>query len=333
MKLKELAINLYHRVSYWTLPPGFNAEFQHLYRRLRSPYLPPEFRQTFERNNKFHNIHMGERCFILGTGPSINKQDLKPLKNETCIAISAFFLHKDIKEISPLYHVDAPIHPPYKMELPKRCFEDYQKYYSKKTTIFLGHSTYEFSYLNFLQQNPEFKSDNIYFLNYDPSQDLDEKNYNDLSIWDITKPLFNSKTVIYSAIQLAIYMGFKEIFILGCDYDTPCTLERYVTEPFYRVERFYKAEHFYKSGQGYDDEGGWASNEEIFIRNYHRWKQFRLIQQYLGSRGIQIFNATEGGFLDVFPRISLEKVLSTSKRTTHKLPEPENENRNVSSNI
>ena len=307
MTWKKSTIDLSHRVSYWTLPPGFNAEFQHLYQRLyqrlHSLNLPPELRQIFSHNKKFHNIHEGKRCFILATGPSINKQDLRPLKNEICIAVSAFYLHKDIKEISPLYHVEAPNHEPLQMEVPKLYFEGYRKYYSEKTTIFLGHTSYEYSYFNFLQQNPEFMKDNIHFLNYTASPALDEHNYKNPDLWDITKPLFRARTVVYCAIQLAIYMGFKEIYLLGCDFDYLSNLSQGRTM------------HFYPLGDdNLDDFNLWKLNKvttETFLFEYYvHWKQYRLMQQYLHSRECYIYNSTEGGLLDVFPRVSLEDALA-----------------------
>jgi len=299
MKLKESVIELYYRMSYWTLPPGFNVGFQHLYQRLHSPNLPPEFRQIFARNEKFHNIHKGERCFILATGPSINNQNLMPLKNEKCIAVGGFFLHKDVREISPMYHVEAPSHEPFHMEASKMCFEGYRDHYSEKTTIFLGHRPYEYSYFNFLQQNPEFKNDNIHFLNY-TGPALDEHNYKNPDIWDITKPLFGCGTVVYCAIQLAVYMGFKEIYLLGCDHD-------YLNDIF-RVTNH----HFYKEEDGVSDvQHLSAFTTERWLEVYYfRWKQYRLMNEFLQSNSIYIFNATDGGMLDVFPRVKFEEIIS-----------------------
>jgi hypothetical protein len=35
---------------------------------------------------------------------------------------------------------------------------------------------------------------------------------------DCTKPLYNGHTVILSALQLSIWMGFKEVYLLGVDF-------------------------------------------------------------------------------------------------------------------
>ena len=35
------------------------------------------------QNRKFHNIHMGQRCFILANGPSIQKENLELLDHRS----------------------------------------------------------------------------------------------------------------------------------------------------------------------------------------------------------------------------------------------------------
>ena len=56
-------------------------------------------------NDRFKNKHSNDRCFIVGTGPSIKNQDLKLLENETVIGVSGLFQHKDIHIINPRYYV------------------------------------------------------------------------------------------------------------------------------------------------------------------------------------------------------------------------------------
>ena len=61
------------------------------------------------------NKHKGERCFILGSSPSIKDEDLKPLKNEIVFALNNFYVHDDFYEImsgeGEKYYMTAPFHP------------------------------------------------------------------------------------------------------------------------------------------------------------------------------------------------------------------------------
>ena len=50
----------------------------------------------------FKNIHAGERCFLVGNGPSINKTDLSLLKNENTFGFSRVYFHETF---SPKYYL------------------------------------------------------------------------------------------------------------------------------------------------------------------------------------------------------------------------------------
>jgi hypothetical protein len=260
--------------------------------------LPSRIKNLFNRNRLFHNIHLGKRCFILCTGPSINKQDLKPLRNEICIAVSEFYLHPDVSTISPAYHVLAPHHAPYNFDIVRKTFEAFHKYYPNEVKIFLGYNPYKYSYLNFLMNHPEFNNDNNYFLNYSYASGLDESNYSKDDLWDITKRLFGIRTAVYSAVQIAAYMGFSEIYLLGCDHDHLSDVNRG------------RSTHFFPDSKGEtDDRNEWPSTEQLLYALYLRWRQYRLMQEYLEKKKQRIFNATAGGMLDVFPRVDLKRLM------------------------
>ena len=47
-----------------------------------------------QKNKRLHNTHAGERCFILGNGPSLRKIDLSILQNEFVFTVN-FFTNAD----------------------------------------------------------------------------------------------------------------------------------------------------------------------------------------------------------------------------------------------
>ena len=83
-----------------------------------------------------------------------------------------------------------------------------------------------------------------------------------------------SSTVTISLIQIAVYMGFKEIYLLSCDCD-------------YSGPK----QHFTYYGMKSDSKAG-----DIMILAYQAAKD------YADSHGIKIYNATRGGKLEVFER-------------------------------
>lgn len=298
MKLKSIIKPL----VYWTLPLGIKDSLLSVYSKyLSSKNHDLEYstiKKLSKKNAKFKNIHLGERCFILATGPSVKNQDLRCLEKEFCIAVSQFFLHKDIKIISPNYHVLAPSHDPFKFDDLTKIFDGFRQSYTNDITYFLGYYPYIYSNYNFLENHPQYKNSNQYFIDYSMSKPLDESNYSKNEIWKIDKSPFSIRTVIYSAIQIAIYMGFKEIYLIGCDHDYLNDTNRVTNH------------HFYKEEEGVSDVEHLSSfTTERWFEEYHfRWKQYRLIREYAESINCQIFNATEGGMLDVFPRKNLTEI-------------------------
>lgn len=285
--------------SEWFLPPRVKTTLKNAYGSLMTAFLPAEIRSLFLRNEIFKDIHAGERCFILATGPSINRQDLRPLSKEICIAVSEFYLHPDVDIICPSYHVEAPNHFPYDYEVIQRSFENYEKLYKKDVTYFFGHTPYKYSRLNFLKRHPEYDSQYFYHLNYGYSLLLNDSNYDKKSQWDLTKRLFGVNSVIFTAIQVAVFMGFSTIYLLGCDHNHLSDVERG------------RSSHFYPDSKGVtDDRSEWPTTEQLLYSLHTRWGQYRLIQKFLEKTGQEVLNATAGGMLDVFPRVTLEEIIS-----------------------
>ncbi|MCC6253171.1 MAG: hypothetical protein IT238_12000 [Bacteroidia bacterium] len=280
----------------YLVPPGYLK----LIRKKEAVNMEAKFdNKLFEENLKFKNLHQGERCFILASGPSIRTQDLKKLQNELCIAVSHFHLHDDIRIIRPQYHVLAPQHAPFNFNDSSKYFIDFKEQYKDiNPHIFLGLTNYAYNYFELLKHKPNLVVPHLHYLNYAALLSIDENNYLNDEIWDITKDLFGQRTVIYGAIQLAVYMGVKQIYLLGADHDYLNDTKRTTNH------------HFYKEEKGISDKEHLSdfSSEKWFYEYYMRWKQYRLMNEYCVSKGVQIFNATNGGMLDVFERVSYESL-------------------------
>jgi len=52
----------------------------------------PWRRDTRSRLAALHNSRAGQRCFILGNGPSLRQTDLSKLRNEATIGLNRIFL-------------------------------------------------------------------------------------------------------------------------------------------------------------------------------------------------------------------------------------------------
>lgn len=59
--------------------------------------------KRYKNIRKFKNIHAGERCFIVATGPSLTYEDLDKIKNEITFGVNSICLSYDKTDFRPTY--------------------------------------------------------------------------------------------------------------------------------------------------------------------------------------------------------------------------------------
>lgn len=243
-----------------------------------------------DKNAVLSNRHQGERCFILATGPSIKKQDLTLLRDETCIAVSNFFVHPDYATIKPRYHCIAPYHPP--------ITEEAWQIWMAELSAGVGDATMFFG-LSDLERNTHnglFVDKDAHFLDFRGTWESTRAKGVDL-----TRRIPGPQSVPVMALLIAIYMGFRSIYLLGCDHDW--------------ILHFGNSTHFYNEHEhalnrnSYNEWAGSDFGSEC--RAYvNLWDQYKEIRGIVKLLSIEIYNATEGGVLDVFPRSAYEMIFS-----------------------
>ena len=121
---------------------------------------------------------------------------------------------------------------------------------------------------------------------------------------DCSRQVYSSGTVAYMMLQLAVYMGFKEIYLLGmdCSYSIERHSDGSVTRndvrdhnPFIQIKDEGNMEDLEKAG--------------IFAEIDRMMDGYKAAKQYADLRGIKIYNATRGGKLEIFERVDLEKLM------------------------
>ena len=108
----------------------------------------------------------------------------------------------------------------------------------------------------------------------------------------------NALTVTFSSIQLAIYMGFKEIYLIGVDFSYPYFKDKWGRKHFTGE----KESHFF--GGDYKKD-----NNICYLLKYTNENGFHHARNYCEGHGIIIKNLTRGGKLEIFERDTLENVL------------------------
>jgi len=219
-----------------------------------------------EKILKFKDIHKGDRCFIIANGPSLKNMDLSLLKNEITIGMNRIHLMKDINGFVPTYVVVADI------DIQLKQFT--QEYNDVQLTRFYNWNARglfnNVENLMFFKESfqPEFQS-------------------------DFTKKIGTGKSVTYSCLQLAFYMGFKEVILIGKDHSYNIS-----GTPHKSVESTGKEDnHFIK---GYFKKGMKWDIPDYVGEEY----SYRLAKRAYEEIGGQILDATIGGKLLVFNKVN-----------------------------
>lgn len=230
----------------------------------------------------------GRRVFILATGPSIKTQDLSLLVGELCISVSNFFVHPDFQKIKPRYHVFAPSHDPIPDSQIVIWFKDAEKHFPDGQEVFLSlHDKV------LVDSNGLFKKQKV---NY---YQIDYRHTGAIRDIDFTKRIPAIQTVNHLGIYLGLYLDAKELYLLGCDHNWILNLG--------------KSSHFYEEKQnalvreGYDEMKN-RNMENEFRAYLNLWSLYKNIRSYAHKLGVEIWNATPGSLLDVFPRANLKDV-------------------------
>lgn len=112
---------------------------------------------------------------------------------------------------------------------------------------------------------------------------------------DITKGVSRGHTVTFTSIQLAIYMGFKEIYLLGVDFSYSVVIDK--------NGKTFKNDNVqdYFNGKKYD----------TTMMNYNGMLHaYQTAKKYCDEHSIIIKNTTRGGKLEVFERVDFDSLFA-----------------------
>ena len=234
------------------------------------------FNREMKDLRQFKDIHKGERCFITCTGPSLSIDDLEALKDEYTFGVNSITKAYPYTNWRPTYYVLIDAYA-YGESL-------------KKDDVFGGKFCEKESFMHY-RVTPKYLHGNEHFIPISYSNHW--KYRMDKGIIKICDDpsvgLYDCFTVTNMAIQIAAYMGFKDIYILGADAT-------------YKLEKT----HFI--------EGEWEKIHKKAQKSLALAVQRSMIgyirtRDYYNKRGVNIYNATRGGMLEVFPRKNLDDVL------------------------
>lgn len=216
---------------------------------------------------RFYDFHQGERCFIIGNGPSLKKTDLSLLKDEITFGLNRIYLHFPEMGFETSYFVSV------NTLVLEQCAEDIRSLSMPRFITWRGRRWFDRE---------------VIFLDTDYTSPADFSG-------DLTGRIFEGSTVTYVAMQIAYYMGFDEVILIGVDhsFSTKGQPNKTVVSSGDDPDHF-SAKYF---GKGFR----WQLPDLEASE-----KAYRLAREAYEADGRRILDATVGGQLEVFPKRSFE---------------------------
>lgn len=231
-----------------------------------------------ERLGRLEGQFRGRRAFIFGGGPSLHRTDITRLGGEVTIASNGIFLLFEKMGYLPTFLTveDRLVAEDRRSEL--GAIRGTTKIFPRDLADVLPPDP-DTLYLNFLREYPGFPRF---------SEDLVQVAY-----WGGTVTALN--------LQLALFLGCNPIVLIGFDheYKVPETRGNVVI-----TSSEQDANHFHPGYFG----PGYRWHDPRLDRMEAAYREARRVCELRGAR---ILNATHGGKLEIFPRVSFDELLSS----------------------
>lgn len=233
-----------------------------------SAYLHPLRRLSLRQLAHYKDLHRGERCFIIGNGPSLQKTDLGRLRNEFSFGLNRIYLLFADLGFSTSYYLSI------NNLVIEQCAADIAQLTIPK-------------FISWRARNLVTASPDMVFLHTTYTGPRFAQ--------DARGRLWEGATVTYVALQLAFHMGFQQVILIGVDHNFSTQGKPNTTV----VSAGDDPDHFHP---GYFGKGfRWQlpdldTSEQGYLRARRAYE----------NAGRQVLDATIGGKLAVFPKVAYD---------------------------
>lgn len=253
---------------------------------INARYIQPSILKHFRTSKygkeiaKLKNKYNGKRCFLVGNGPSLKAEDLTLLHehNEITFGFNRIYNIFESTPWRPTFYISQDekmlagcIDTVSKMELTHKFIPIQMDWYFNLKV----NNAVSFNIVPQVSENP------AEFLFSD----------------DASQCLYNSSTGMYTAAQLAAYMGFKEIYFIGVDHHFRTSMNSNGEIVVDNTVKDYFTDKYNED------------KKDLFIPNTEKSTlTYVAMKNHCEKRNISVFNATRGGKLEVFERVDFYKL-------------------------
>jgi hypothetical protein len=238
-----------------------------------SATFDPLRRESVRRLAAYQNIHKGKRCFIIGNGPSLRQTDLSRLKNEYTFGMNRIYLMFPELGFTTSYFLTV------NSLVIEQCAKDIRALPIPKFLSWRSHPliqpTEDMMFLHTTYTGPKF------------AQDARGR------IWE-------GATVTYVALQLAYYMGFDQVILIGVDHS-------YTTQGKPNTTIVSEGEDPNHFSGGYFGKGFRWQLPDLDTSE----RSYLMARQTYTEAGRQIIDATVNGKLTIFPKVDYNSLFGS----------------------
>ena len=217
------------------------------------------------------NRHQGEQCIIVCNGPSLNLMDLDFLKQHICLGLNKIYLgfHK---------------------------FGFYPRYYVCVNPTVIAQSSDEIEKLNavkFIGNRGGTVVENA--LTYA----INTSNPPERFCKDISKGVREGGTVTYAALQIAYYLGFKQVVIIGMDHNFSFEGQPNESRIMQGADQNHFVANYFGYGQSWDNPDLQKSEES-----------YQIAREVFEANGREILDATVNGKCQIFKKVDYRELFN-----------------------
>ncbi|MHC1771544.1 MAG: 6-hydroxymethylpterin diphosphokinase MptE-like protein [Flexilinea sp.] len=228
-------------------------------------YFSDARRDSISRLAALKDTHKGQRCFIMGNGPSLKNTDLSKLKNEFTFGLNRIYLAFPEMGFETTYYlcvndlvVEQTSSDIRNLRMPRFVTTRAMKWLKPAENLFFLYSTYT---------GPTFAK-------------------------DIRKRMWEGATVTYMALQTAFYLGFQQVILIGVDHSFATKGKPNETV----TSQGDDPNHF---NPGYFGKGFRWQLPDLDTSE----RSYTLARETYKAAGREVIDATIGGKLQIFPKV------------------------------
>lgn len=223
----------------------------------------------------------GKDCFIIGNGPSLKVDDL-----EAITGIDSFASNR----IYSIYE-NTNWRPTYYLAIDNNILGD------NLAAIVEAEAGHKFLNYTIKKRIKNDVTQNTSFINIFGRYVIHPASYETKKInYDVSKSFSLSYSVTGVAIELAVYMGYKNIYLIGVDHSYTNVITK---------------DGVLRKKQGVKDYFGNLKSKTYSIQYLDAvTSYYAALDKHAKNHGSVVYNATRGGKLEIFERRNLDEVLS-----------------------